>query len=94
MKFFTRWFRGAKAPMLDCDTVMRQLWDYLDGELTPERTEAIRNHIAMCSRCHPQTEFERAFLAAVNRSRREHSHVEKLRVQLLESLRTQGFAPQ
>ena len=94
MKFFTRWFRGAKAPMLDCNSVMRQLWDYLDGELTPERMEAISNHIAMCSRCHPQTEFERAFLAAVNRSQHEHTHIERLRVQLLDSLRKQGFAPQ
>ena len=93
MKFFARWFRGAKAPMLDCDAVMRQLWDYLDGELTPERTEAIRAHIAMCERCQPQTEFERAFLAAVRRTKREHSQLERLRDQLIDSLRAQGFAP-
>lgn len=48
-------------PMLDCDAVMRQLWDYLDGELTPARTEAIREHLALCARCFPQLEFERAF---------------------------------
>ena len=94
MKFFTRWFRGATAPMLDCDAVMRQLWDYLDGELTPERAEAIREHIAMCSRCHPHTEFERAFLVAVHRAQREHSRPETLRTQLLAALREQGFAPQ
>ena len=80
--------------MLDCDAVMRQLWDYLDGELTPERAEAIRQHIAMCARCQPQTEFERAFLAALRRSQREHSHLEGLRSQLLTSLREQGFVPQ
>ena len=40
-------------PMLDCDSVMRQLWDYLDGELTEDRMEAIRAHLAMCSRCMP-----------------------------------------
>lgn len=94
MKFFSRWFGGAKPPMIDCDTVMRQLWDYLDGELTAERTEAIRQHIAMCSRCTPQTEFEQAFLAAVRRSQREHSHVGQLRDQLVASLRAQGFSPE
>lgn len=93
MKFFTRWFRGAKPPMIDCDTVMRQLWDYLDGELTPERSEAIRQHIEMCARCNPQTEFERAFLVAVRRSQREHAHVDRLRDRLVASLRAQGFEP-
>jgi anti-sigma factor RsiW len=35
--------------MLDCDAVMRQLWDYLDGELTAEREQAIRAHLACAS---------------------------------------------
>ncbi len=93
MNFFNRWFRGAKTPMIKCDDVMRQLWDYLDGELTSDRAEAIRAHIAMCARCTPQTEFERAFLAAVKKSQREHSQPERLRRNLIDSLRAQGFAP-
>jgi anti-sigma factor (TIGR02949 family) len=80
--------------MIDCDTVMRQLWDYLDGELTPERSEAIRRHVEMCSRCRPHSEFERAFLVAVKRSRREHSQPERLRGVLAKALAEQGFAPQ
>lgn len=92
MKIFNRLFR--RAPMIDCETVMRQLWDYLDGELTAERTEAIRKHVEMCSRCRPHSEFERAFLVAVSRSRREHSQPERLRGVLVEALAEQGFAPQ
>jgi len=92
VRFFNRLFR--RAPMIDCDTVMRQLWDYLDGELTPERSEAIRRHVEMCSRCRPHSEFERAFLVAVKRSRREHSQPERLRGVLVEALAEQGFAPQ
>jgi anti-sigma factor (TIGR02949 family) len=80
--------------MIDCDTVMRQLWDYLDGELTPERSDAIRRHVEMCSRCRPHSEFERAFLVAVKRSRREHSQPERLRGVLAKALAEQGFAPQ
>lgn len=94
MRIFNRLFRRSRAPMLDCDSVMRQLWDYLDGELTPERTEAIRRHVEMCSRCKPQTEFELAFLAAVKRTRREHTQPDRLRGALLDALAEQGFASQ
>ena len=94
MRIFNRLFRRGKAPMIDCDTVMRQLWDYLDGELTPERSEAIRQHVEMCSRCLPQSQFEQAFLMAIKRSRREHSKPEQLRGALLDALADQGFAPQ
>lgn len=93
MKLFNRWFHRAKAPMLDCGAVMRQLWDYLDGELTPERSEAIRQHVEKCSRCKPQTEFERTFLEAIARSRREHSRVEEMHTNLLTALHERGYSP-
>jgi anti-sigma factor (TIGR02949 family) len=93
MKFISRWFGRPREPMLDCQSVMRQLWDYLDGELTSERMEAIRAHIAMCARCYPQYEFERTFLTAVAASRKEHSDPERLRTTLLDALRAEGFAP-
>ncbi|MEX2182652.1 MAG: zf-HC2 domain-containing protein [Gemmatimonadaceae bacterium] len=92
MRIFNRLFRRAHAPSIDCDTVMRQLWDYLDGELTADRAAAIRQHVEMCSRCKPQTDFEAAFLEAVKRTRREHPQPERLRGALLEALAKQGFA--
>jgi anti-sigma factor (TIGR02949 family) len=79
-------------PMLDCGAVMRQLWDYLDGELTAERMDAIREHLVLCARCQPQSEFERTFLATLARVRREHSDVEGLRGRVLAALRAEGFA--
>ncbi|MCC7051924.1 MAG: zf-HC2 domain-containing protein [Gemmatimonadaceae bacterium] len=51
--------------MLDCETVMRRLWDYLDGELTVERMREIELHLAHCERCRPHAEFRRAFRGAV-----------------------------
>ncbi len=63
-----------RSPVLDCEAVMRQLWDYLDGEPTAERMEAIRKHVAMRARCYPRYDFEREFLAALARLRREHSN--------------------
>ncbi|HUF26194.1 MAG TPA: zf-HC2 domain-containing protein [Gemmatimonadaceae bacterium] len=79
-------------PMLDCDAVMRQLWDYLDGELTEERVQAIREHVEICGRCHPQLEFERTFLGVLARVRREHSDPGRLRERVLSALREEGFA--
>jgi anti-sigma factor (TIGR02949 family) len=79
------------APMLDCEAVIRQLWDYLDGELTPERMAAIRAHLELCKRCYPQYEFERSFLNAVAGTARQHSDLERLRSQLLETLEAKGL---
>ncbi len=83
---------SSMKPMLDCDAVMRQLWDYLDGELTEERMAAIREHLALCARCYPQFEFERTFLETLARVRREHSHYEGLRERVLAALRHEGLA--
>ena len=79
------------TPMLDCEQVMRQLWDYLDEELTDERMGAIRAHLELCRRCYPQYEFERSFLDAVAGSVREHSNIERLRARLAESLQEKGM---
>jgi anti-sigma factor (TIGR02949 family) len=79
--------------MLDCDAVMRQLWDYCDGELTPERMETIRAHLAVCQRCYPQYEFERDFLALLQRATREHSDPTRLRERLIRALEADGLTP-
>jgi anti-sigma factor (TIGR02949 family) len=78
-------------PMLDCDAVMRQLWDFLDGELTAAREAAIREHLAVCARCFPQMEFERAFLDTLARARREHSSLDRVRAHVMAALSADGF---
>ncbi len=83
---------AMSAPMLDCESVMRQLWDYVDAELTPERMEEIRMHVEMCQRCYPQYEFERSFLDAISARRRTHSDPERLRASLLAALQSKGLS--
>ena len=78
--------------MLDCDAVMRQLWDYMDGELTPERQNAIRAHLVVCKRCYPQYDFENAFQQAIRASRPSHSRPDALKSRVLGALRAAGFA--
>ena len=55
--------------MVSCREVMEQLWDYLDGELPPERMRALADHLAVCGRCYPQYRFEYVFLEALARQR-------------------------
>lgn len=83
---------SAHVPMLDCESVMRQLWDYLDSELTTERMEQIRQHISMCKRCYPQYEFERSFVAALAARRRDHPDPDGLRANLLQALQARGLS--
>jgi anti-sigma factor (TIGR02949 family) len=78
--------------MLDCDAVMRQLWDYLDGELTPDREAAVREHLSVCKRCYPQYNFEQAFVKALSASRRKHSRPDAIKARVLAALRAEGFA--
>ncbi|MBX6333458.1 MAG: mycothiol system anti-sigma-R factor [Gemmatimonadaceae bacterium] len=77
---------------MDCLDVVRQLWDYLDGELTDDRMEAIRAHLAACRNCYPHYDFERAFLDAVAATRREQPAPNMVRRKVMAKLRQAGFA--
>ncbi len=79
-------------PMLDCQAVMRQLWAYLDGELTTDRVAAIEAHLEMCAQCYPQYRFEESFLVQIARVRREHSDLGGLRHRLVAALTAEGFS--
>jgi hypothetical protein len=48
--------------VLDCQTVTRELWDYLEGELGDQRSEAIRAHLGLCELCEPYVSFHQAYL--------------------------------
>ncbi len=82
---------SMSEPMLDCEAVMKQLWDYLDDELTPERMQAIRAHVQMCERCSPQVQFERAFLSVLGAARTAVADEGSLRDRVVAQLRTLGY---
>jgi mycothiol system anti-sigma-R factor len=50
---------GDRSP---CEEVLEKLYEFLDGELTPEVNEQIRAHLAECRGCYPHFEHERVFL--------------------------------
>ena len=48
-----------------CETVVRQLWQYLDGSVPPDKRELVEAHLEVCVRCASHYEFARSFLVAV-----------------------------
>ncbi len=74
-------------PMLDCETVMRRLWDYLDRELTEERMQEIEQHLEHCEKCRPQADFRRAFQGAVAGASVPDSDTEALSLRIRAALR-------
>jgi anti-sigma factor (TIGR02949 family) len=79
------------AEKMDCTAAMRQLWDYLDGELTDERMAAVRAHLDRCAGCLPSADFERAFLEALAGCKSRECAPERLRRKIFERLREAGF---
>jgi anti-sigma factor (TIGR02949 family) len=59
------WLMKAMPPPggIDCEGVMQQLYEYIDGELDEETVEKIRKHLKLCKECYPHYDFERAFLS-------------------------------
>jgi anti-sigma factor (TIGR02949 family) len=78
---------------IDCRAALDQLWDYLDGELSPERMESVRTHLALCARCYPEHDFEKAFLDAVGNCRKGQCASHKLKTKIMDTLQHLGFSP-
>lgn len=55
------------GPALTCAEAVERVYEFLDGELTPEVDEQIRAHLAVCTRCIPAFEHERVFLRFLER---------------------------
>ena len=43
--------------MISCADAVRQLWDYLENEVSAQDREAVEEHLAFCRRCCGEIEF-------------------------------------
>ena len=70
---------------IDCQAVVRALWDYLDGRLPAAEMERIAGHLQGCLGCRSHAEFERTLLDQIGRTRREPEALASLetRIKLL-----------
>ena len=77
---------------IDCQAATKQIWDFLDHELTPERVAAIRAHLDECAPCFASSEWGREFLAALGSCREgNHRAPPELRRRLADALRAEGY---
>lgn len=77
---------------IDCQTAVRQLWDYLDEELDDQRMHEVERHIDTCRHCLPHAEFGKRFLEALGRARDRHVMPPAVRSQVLAALASAGFS--
>ena len=77
---------------IDCRTAVRQLWDYLDGELDDQRMVEVRQHLLTCRKCLPHAEFGRRFIQALSRARERHVMPPAVRSQVMAALTEAGFS--
>ena len=76
---------------VDCSAAMRQLWDYLDQELSDERMVAVRHHLEACQGCWPHYDFDKTFLEALARARESYRCPDEVRANVMDTLRSAGF---
>jgi len=50
--------QGESSGYIDCSEVASKLYNFLDGELTDEKREAIKRHLDHCAPCVEVFEFE------------------------------------
>jgi mycothiol system anti-sigma-R factor len=61
----------SQPGVVDCAESVRELYMFLDGELTPERRSAIREHLEGCPDCYGGFDFEVELRQVVSASCRE-----------------------
>lgn len=67
----------------DCSTVLEHLFEYLDGELTPEDCAAIRQHLDECGPCLTEYEADQLMKLVLKRSCGCDSAPEDLRARII-----------
>jgi anti-sigma factor RsiW len=77
------------AGPVNCNDVIRELWDWLDGEMEPARFAAIREHLGACRGCHGHVEFARSFLEHVHQPPVAADEVDALRERVRAALHAQ-----
>lgn len=60
------------ASRVDCDQAVRELYHYLDGELTEERRHEIEVHLDRCGTCADAAGFEAELRSVIANRCRDH----------------------
>nr|WP_257910007.1 zf-HC2 domain-containing protein [Janibacter limosus] len=53
---------------MDCSQALYRMMEYVDGEMTPEDTQALREHLSGCAPCLAERDIDRVLRQIVQRS--------------------------
>jgi anti-sigma factor (TIGR02949 family) len=71
---------------IDCQAAASRLYEYLDGELTPEAEASIRTHLEECAPCFSLFGFEGAYLAFLKARTKARTVPEYLKKHIFEQV--------
>ncbi|MBW3552401.1 MAG: zf-HC2 domain-containing protein [Gemmatimonadetes bacterium] len=78
---------------IGCQEALQRLYEYLDGELTPDTTEEVRRHIDLCAGCYPEVRSATEFRDALHRAALGQPLCpDALRRKVAEMLREEGLS--
>lgn len=80
-------------PPPNCADVVRELWDFLDGEGDAVQWTGIQSHLGSCVGCKSHVDFCRDFLARVGTSPVDAEKVEAMRIRVLAALSAEPRGP-
>ena len=78
--------RDETATSLTCAQAIEKIYEFLDGELTPQVEEAIRAHLAICRKCFPHFRHEEVFLRFIEQRARIEAAPPELRRRIMQML--------
>lgn len=79
---------------IDCVEALAKLYEYLDGELPSDDTEAVRHHMEVCQGCYPFLQFCSSFQDALHRASHGQTNAPPaLRSRIADLLRSEHAPP-
>ena len=75
----------------DCSEVLHRVYEYLDGEMTPDDTRKIKDHLDACGPCLQEYDLDQALEAIVKRSCACEEAPVELRTQIMARITTIRF---
>ena len=72
---------------VDCNSVVQELYTFLDGELTDGRRIQIERHFTGCTDCHEVVEFHASLKMTIS-AKCQEAVPDTLRLRIAEALRT------
>jgi anti-sigma factor (TIGR02949 family) len=75
-----------KLSIVTCRRALARLYEYIDGQLSPADTRAVKLHLAICRQCSKRFRFEEQLLARIREKSRTAKLPEELRQRIESTL--------